>query len=95
MLGRRLSRTSVRELRASLGLTSPALADMLRPTLQVADIVVSGLYADLAPWWHSYTGADRKRAHELLRRFGCENLEESPFGYSLLVSVSESCWRAR
>ena len=75
MLGRRLGRTSVRELRAFLGLTSPALADMLRPTLQVADIVVSGLYADLAPWWHSYTGADRKRAHELLRRFGCENLE--------------------
>ena len=80
VLGQRLGKTSVRELRASLGFTSAAVADMLRPTLQVSDIVVSGLYADLAPWWHTYTEADRGRAHELLRQFGCENLEESPFG---------------
>ena len=80
VLGRRLGRTDVRELRACLGFTSAAVADMLRPSLRVADIVVSGRYADLAPWWHTYTEADRRRARELLRRFGCGELGKSPFG---------------
>ena len=80
VLGRRLGRTDVRELRSHLGFTSLALADMLRSNLRVSDVVVTGKYADLAPFWHSYTSEDRQRAASLLQRFGCDQLHEAPFG---------------
>lgn len=80
VLGERLGRTDVRELRRRLGVTSAALADMLRPALRVEDVVVTGRHAALAPWWHTYSTADRARARELLRRFGCHALADAEFG---------------
>ena len=80
VLGERLGRTDVRELRRRLGVTSAALADMLRPALRVEDVVVTGKHAALAPWWHTYSGADRARARELLERFGCRALADAGFG---------------
>ena len=80
VLGERLGRTDVRELRRRLGLSSAALADMLRPALRVEDVVVTGKQAALAPWWHTYSAADRARARELLLRFGCRALADAGFG---------------
>ncbi len=80
VLGERLGRTDVRELRRRLGITSAALADMLRPALRVEDVVVTGKHAALAPWWHAYSAADRARACELLQRFGCRALADAGFG---------------
>ena len=80
VLGERLGRTDVRELRRRVQLTSAALADMLQPKLRVEDVVVTGRYAALAPWWHRYTAADRRKARTLLRRFGCETLAAATFG---------------
>ena len=80
VLGERLGRTDVRELRRRLGVTSAALADMLRPALRVEDVVVTGKHAALAPWWHTYSAADRTRARELLRRFGCHALADAELG---------------
>ncbi|MCY4636275.1 MAG: ABC transporter ATP-binding protein [Acidobacteria bacterium] len=74
VLGKRLGRTDVRELRTRLGMTSQALADMLRPGLQAVDLVMTGRNAALAPYWHRYDDADRERAMGLLARFGCARL---------------------
>ena len=71
VLGERFGRTDARALRARIGMTSHALADQMRPGLAASDIVLSGRYAALAPWWHRYDDADRTRAAELLARFGC------------------------
>ena len=80
VLGQRLGKTDVRELRTHLGFTSPALAAMLRPDLRVEDVVVTGKNAALAPYWHSYTEDERNRARQLLERFGCEDLGDAEFG---------------
>ena len=53
---------------------------MLRPQLRVADVVVTGKHAALAPWWNTYTDADRAKAESLLIRFGCGELAGSQFG---------------
>ena len=80
ILGERLGRTDTRVLRRRLGFTSAALANMLKPTLMVEDVVVTGRYADLAPWWHTYTDGDRANARRLLLRFGCAQLAAAEFG---------------
>lgn len=80
VLGERLGRTDIRALRRNAQLTSAALADMLQPRLRVEDVVVTGLHAALAPWWHTYTAADRRKARALLDRFGCGDLAAAAFG---------------
>ena len=80
VLGQRLGRTDTRELRRHAQLTSAALADMLQPKLRAEDVVVTGKYAALAPWWHEYTAADRRKARALLQRFGCRALAAAAFG---------------
>jgi iron complex transport system ATP-binding protein len=80
LLGGRLGEVDVRELRTRLGMTSAALLDLLRPTLIVADVVATGKYAALAPWWHHYDDADRERARGLLGRFGCGHLADRRLG---------------
>ena len=80
VLGQRLGHTDVRELRKHLGFTSAAVANMLRPSLRVADVVVTGKQAALAPDWHTYTDDDRHRAHRLLQRFGCQQCAAAEFG---------------
>lgn len=79
VLGKRLGRTDVRELRTRLGMTSQALADMLRPGLQAIDIVMTGRNAALAPYWHRYGDSDRARAAALLARFGCSTLAQARY----------------
>ena len=80
VLGRRLGRVDVRELRSHLGFTSAAVERMMRPTLAVADAVVTGKNAALAPYWHTYTDDDREKAHRLLERFGAASLIDAEIG---------------
>ncbi len=80
VLGQELGRCDVRALRASIGLASQALTDMLRPDLAARDVVVTARYAALEPWWHTYTDADRARALDLLDRLGVAGLAERRFG---------------
>lgn len=79
VLGKRLGRTDVRLLRAKLGFTSHALADMMRPSLSALEIVMTGRYAALTPWWHTYSNADREQATNLLKRFHCEALSNARY----------------
>jgi iron complex transport system ATP-binding protein len=80
VLGARLGRVDVRELRARIGLTSAALADQLRPTLDAVDVVMTAKHAALEPWWHRYTDGDRERATALLERLGVGGLADREFG---------------
>ena len=70
VLGERLGRTDVRELRRRVGYLSSALAGQIRPELTARDVVMTARYAALEPWWHRYTLADEARAEACLDRMG-------------------------
>ena len=78
VLGERLGRTDVRELRRRVGYASAALADQLRPSLRVLDAVRTARFAALEPWWHRYTGDDDDRARACLERMGVGRFAERP-----------------
>jgi iron complex transport system ATP-binding protein len=79
VLGKRLGRVDVRELREHIAFSSPAIAAKLEPTMTAAEVVMTAKYAALAPWWHRYDDADRERAVRLLDRFGCGFLADHAF----------------
>lgn len=70
VLGERLGRTDVRELRRRVGYLSAAFAAQIRPELTCLDVVMTAKYAALEPWWHRYTTADEARAAVCLERMG-------------------------
>jgi iron complex transport system ATP-binding protein len=70
VLGERLGRTDVRELRRRVGYLSAALAGQIRPELKALDVVMTAKYAALEPWWHRYTTADEAEAEACLDRMG-------------------------
>jgi iron complex transport system ATP-binding protein len=80
VLGQRLGRVDVRQLRTHIGLSSAALADQLRAGLSAVDVVMTAKHAALEPWWHTYTDEDRKRASTFLDRLGVGALAEREFG---------------
>jgi iron complex transport system ATP-binding protein len=79
VLGERLGRVDVRQLRGRIGLTSAELAKQLRPDLPAYDAVLSGRHAALETWWHDYEAADRGRARELLGAAGLSDLADHAF----------------
>lgn len=80
VLGRLRGRTDVRRLRARIGLTSGAVADMLRVDLTALDAVMTAANAALEPWWHRYDDQDRARARAALERVGAGVLAGRRFG---------------
>ena len=68
LLGERLGRTDVRQLRRRVGYLSASLAAQLRPELRCLDVVMTAKFAALEPWWHRYTTADEARAAGCLDR---------------------------
>jgi iron complex transport system ATP-binding protein len=70
VLGERLGRADVRELRRRVGYLSAAFAAEIRQELRCIDVVMTAKYAALEPWWHRYTTADEARAVECLERMG-------------------------
>jgi iron complex transport system ATP-binding protein len=80
VLGQRLGRVDVRELRTRIGLTSAALADQLRPALDVLDVVMTAKHAALEPWWNTYTDEDRAHALVQLDRLGMAAFAKRTFG---------------
>ena len=80
VLGQRLGRTDVRALRPRIGFVSAAMADLVRPQLAAADVVMCALHGALEPWWHHYTPEDRERAASLLGLMGVGHRVEHTFG---------------
>jgi iron complex transport system ATP-binding protein len=84
VLGCRLGRTDLRDLRRRIGVASAAVTDQLRPTLSAHDAVVTARFGALEPWWHEYDDADHARADELLELMGCAQFAGRP-----LASLSQ------
>jgi iron complex transport system ATP-binding protein len=80
VLGRRLGRTDMRELRREIGVASAALTEQLRSTLSAHDAVVTARHGALEPWWHDYEQVDHDRADELLTMMGCGALADRVLG---------------
>ena len=84
VLGRRLGRTDVRQLRTRIGLVSGAVTRLLRPELSAADVVMTGRYAALEPWWHTYTDEDHDRARALLAQGGLDTPSAAAKAFGVL-----------
>ena len=70
VLGQTYGRTDARALRRRVPFVSGAVLRSLRPTITAHDIVLTGRFADLEPWWHRYDDADHARAEALLAEAG-------------------------
>lgn len=79
VLGERLGRTDVRDLRRRIGYMSAALGDQLRPDLIGHDIVRTARHGALEPWWHRYDAADDRRADECLAELDVLHLRSRRF----------------
>ncbi|MCO5318451.1 MAG: ATP-binding cassette domain-containing protein [Microthrixaceae bacterium] len=80
VLGGTLGRTDVRSLRRRVAFVSAAMADMVRPQLTAAEVVVCARFAALEPWWHTYDEHDWDRARGLLAGQGLAGQQDRSFG---------------
>ncbi|GGP46659.1 ABC transporter ATP-binding protein [Saccharothrix coeruleofusca] len=80
LLGERIGRTDVFELRPRIGLSSAALAGRIPADEKVVDVVVSAGYAVLGRWREEYDKLDTGRARELLGALGVEHLADRAYG---------------
>jgi iron complex transport system ATP-binding protein len=83
VLGGRLGRVDVRELRARVALVSGSVVRQLRPGVTALEVVMTGLHGALEAWWHDYSDADRAEADRLLSQAGMggpSGVGDRPFG---------------
>ena len=80
LLGERIGKTDVRELKPRIGLCSAALNGRVPADEKVVDVVVSAGYAVLGRWREEYDVTDTTRAKELLGTLGIEHLADRTYG---------------
>jgi iron complex transport system ATP-binding protein len=80
ILGEKLGKVDVFELRTRIGLTSSALVEQLPPDELVMDVVLTAAYAMLGRWQEKYDLWDESRAMALLTALGVRELGERFFG---------------
>jgi len=80
VLGERLGRTDMAELRQRVGLSSSALAQRIPDDELVRDVVVSAGYAVLGRWRERYDDVDYLRALDTLESVGAEHLADRTYG---------------
>lgn len=80
VLGERLGKVDVFELRTRIGFCSAALAGRVPAEEKVLDVVVSAGYAVLGRWREEYDQLDTGRAGELLKAMGIAHLADRTFG---------------
>ncbi|WP_433553003.1 ABC transporter ATP-binding protein [Micromonospora zamorensis] len=80
VLGERIGRTDVNELRTRIGLTTAALAERLPADEQVSDVVVTAAWSVVGRWRESYERGDVARAMALLSQLGVGGLAERRYG---------------
>jgi iron complex transport system ATP-binding protein len=80
VLGERLGKVDVFELRTRIGFCSAALAGRVPTEEKVLDVVVSAGYAVLGRWREEYDQLDTGRAGELLKAMGIAHLADRTFG---------------
>ncbi|MDT5179135.1 MAG: iron complex transport system ATP-binding protein [Mycobacterium sp.] len=80
VLGERLGKTDMSELRARVGLSSSALSQRIPDDEVVRDLVVSAGYAVLGRWRERYEDVDYEQAVDMLESLGAEHLAERTYG---------------
>jgi len=80
VLGEKLGRVNVFELRTRIGLSSASLGARVPDDETVRDVVVSAGYGVLGRWRERYDGADTDRADALLDALGVRALAGRRFG---------------
>ncbi|WP_163694329.1 ABC transporter ATP-binding protein [Mycolicibacterium sarraceniae] len=80
VLGERLGRTDMAELRQRVGLSSSALSQRVPDDEVVRDLVVSAGYAVLGRWRETYENVDYAQAVDTLEGVGAEHLAERTYG---------------
>ena len=80
MLGERLGRADMSELRSRVGLSSSALSQRVPEEEVVRDLVVSAGYAVMGRWRESYDDVDYDQAIDMLESVGAEHLAERTYG---------------
>jgi len=79
VLGERLGRVDISELRARVGLSSSALSQRVPDGEVVRDLVVSAGYAVLGRWREKYDEVDYVQAIDMLESVGAEHLAERTY----------------
>ncbi|MEH3143182.1 MAG: ABC transporter ATP-binding protein [Mycobacterium kyogaense] len=80
ILGERLGRVDMSELRARIGLSSASLAQRVPDDEVVRDLVVSAGYAVLGRWREKYDDVDYAQALDMLESVGGEHLADRTYG---------------
>jgi iron complex transport system ATP-binding protein len=80
VLGERLGRTDVNELRTRVGITSGHLAERVPPAERVLDVVVTAAWSVVGRWREDYDPQDEARARALLGQLGMGGLLDREFG---------------
>ncbi|MHB8595133.1 MAG: ABC transporter ATP-binding protein, partial [Acidimicrobiales bacterium] len=78
-LGETYGRTDARALRRRIAFVSGSLLRGLRPTLTAHEIVLTGRFAALEPWWHRYDSGDHDKADHLLAGAGMREVAGRTF----------------
>lgn len=80
LLGERIGKTVMRDLRAMIGISSAALAHRVPDNENVGDLVISAGYAVLGRFREEYDEADFDRAHDTLEQLGALHLVDRTWG---------------
>ncbi|SBT52871.1 iron complex transport system ATP-binding protein [Micromonospora auratinigra] len=80
VLGERIGRTDVNELRTRIGLSTATLAERIPADERVTDVVVTAAWSVVGRWRESYDRTDEARARALLGQLGIEHLAERAYG---------------
>lgn len=79
VLGERLGRVDMSELRSRVGFSSTALSQRVPGNELVRDLVVSAGYAVLGRWRERYEDVDYHRAIDMLESLGAEHLADRTY----------------
>ena len=80
VLGERIGRTDLNELRTRIGLTTAALAERLPADETVRDVVMTAAWSVVGRWREDYDPADEARARALLDQLGAGALADRRYG---------------
>ncbi|WP_433317069.1 ABC transporter ATP-binding protein [Micromonospora chersina] len=80
VLGERIGRTDVNELRTRIGLSTATLAERIPADERVTDVVVTAAWSVVGRWRESYDRTDESRARALLGQLGVAHLAERTYG---------------
>ncbi|MFB8386072.1 ABC transporter ATP-binding protein [Microbacterium sp. NPDC055910] len=80
ILGERLGRTDVFELRPRIGFASSAMARRVPPEETVVDVVLTAAFSVLGRWREDYEDIDERRALRVLAEWKLDHLADRTFG---------------